>query len=66
MFDIGKSFRRFVDGVFPNYRGVILERKDGGYVCLGKFCPTKNDVDLVIDEHLKVLSSSLDRLKTQP
>lgn len=65
MSDIGRSFSKFCQGVFPRYRGIILERKDGGYVALGKWCHNMEEVDKVINEHLKVLSSSLNRLKSQ-
>ena len=65
MCDLGKSFQKFVNGFFMPYRGVILERKGGGYVCLGIFCATKEKVDQVIDDHMKKLTSSLNRIKTQ-
>ena len=62
--DLGKSYRNFIQSVFPSYRGVTLERKNGGYVVLGQFCMTTNEVDRVIDERITALNSSLERIKT--
>lgn len=63
MCDIQRAFKNFRDGIFPSHRGIVLERKNGGYVALGKWCPNMKEVDLLIDEHLKKLSCSLNRIK---
>jgi hypothetical protein len=65
MNDLEKSFRQFVDGVFPRYRGIILERKDGGFVAMGTWYPNMEQVDKAIDAHILALNLSINRIKTQ-
>lgn len=63
MTDIVQEFGKFVNTFFPIYRGLAVERKSGGYLCLGKWHSSMEDLDKAIDEHLKTLNSSINRLK---
>ena len=65
MADLGKSFSKFVNNFFPNYRGVVIERSNGGWNVLGQWCSTMEEVDKVIDDRIKALNLSLNRIKTQ-
>ena len=63
--DLGRAFSKFVGNFFPSYRGVTLERKDGGWNVLGQWCSTMEEVDKVIDDRIKALNLSLNRIKPQ-
>jgi len=59
---VEKSFARLINHVFPRYRGVDIERRDGGYVWNRDFYPTKEDLDKAIDQHIDYLRASINRI----
>lgn len=44
---------------FFNYKGLIIEKQIGGYLCLGKKCLTIEQVDDVIEESKTSLGKSI-------
>jgi hypothetical protein len=63
--DLGKSFDKLVNYFQPLYRGVVVERRDGGYVYARHFYATKEELDAAIDLHILHLEHSINRIKTQ-
>lgn len=57
--DLGKSFFNLMNETFDRYRGVMLEKVNGGWMCMGKFCRTLNECDWIIDGASKSLSNSI-------
>src|ERR1700690_754967 len=61
--DIGASFGKLISHIFPRYRGVLLERHNGGWRWMGKVYYSKEDLDRAIDEAGNSLSNSINNLK---
>jgi hypothetical protein len=53
------QLEKVISGVFKNYRGCLLERKDGYWICLGEKRPTLKEVDIVIDKAANALANSI-------
>ena len=64
MCDLGKSFNKLMSHFHTNHRGVIVEKRDGGYVYKLHFYPTLEELDAAIDLSLTHLEHSVNRLKT--
>ena len=60
--DIGASFGKLISHIFPKYRGVLLERHNGGWRWMGKAYYSKEDLDRAIDERCKLLENSLNKI----
>ena len=58
-FDLGSAFDKWVDQSFFNYRGVLIERLNSGYKCMGIFCLNMKDVDRVLDSGRSDLGNSI-------
>jgi hypothetical protein len=61
--DINQQFRKFLDIVFPHYRGVHLEVVEGGYKLFGEFYPSLDAVDIALDRARKSIVNSLKQNK---
>jgi hypothetical protein len=62
--DLGKSYQCFIESVFPRYRGCDVQHSNGGYICCGRFCANKEELDRAINERHKTLGNSLNRIKS--
>lgn len=58
-----KELRKVIRFGSFNHRGVIVSLTNEGYEALAKICKDKDEVDAVIDEHLKTLTKSLNRIR---
>jgi hypothetical protein len=56
------QLEKIISDVFKNYRGVLLKREDGYWICLGQRCPTLKDCDAVINKSLEALSNSINKI----
>lgn len=56
-----KSFFDIMSGaVMPkNYRGVLVDRVEGGYMCLGRYCKNQEHVDRTIDSALDTVQKTI-------
>jgi hypothetical protein len=62
--DINQQFRKFLDIVFPHYRGVHLEVVEGGYKLFGEFYPSLDAVDEKINQIHSTFGESINRIKS--
>jgi hypothetical protein len=63
MTDIGKQFDKLVHYFHTNYRGVIVERRDGGYLYNHHLYHSLEELDAAIDLALTHLEHSIHHSK---
>jgi hypothetical protein len=63
MTDLGKSFNKLVNYFHTNYRGVVVERRDGGYLYNHHIYLSLEELDAAIDLSLLHLEHSVNRIK---
>jgi hypothetical protein len=57
--DIGKAFDTWIDATFVSYRGVLLEKVCGKWLCMGILCMNMEDVDRVLNSGRSALGNSI-------
>lgn len=62
--DIGASFNRLISTFMYKYRGVLIERKDGGYMWGRVHYPTIEELDKAIDKTYSTLERSINKIKS--
>lgn len=57
--NLGYSFDQLIVYSFMRYRGILMERREGYFLCLGRPCKTLWDCDKVIDGGLTSIEQSI-------
>jgi hypothetical protein len=57
--DLGKSFNRLKDRTFLRYRGILIERKHGGFQWKEEWFSSQGSCFVAIDKYLKEAGTSL-------